>query len=499
MPLVRKAFRLLRGPKSLSGIALLIASLFSLKAARAELSPGDLLLVANGSLAPSVSLADEYRRSRGIPTQQVLNLPLPQGDEISRETYEKDLVGPLRNFLHEKKLANKIKAIVLFYGVPLRVQAPRKETFLEEYLEKLNGAEYSFYPKNPPSLREIQSLERILNRDSSFRSISLLAHLAYYRERARGLREFKEELTKRFSYESAHASVDSELQYLWYDRNQYPLRLRLENPFFHGQGIGRGVFPLLLTGRIDGSTPESARALFLRAKEAEEKGIHGEVFVDARGLSFDSGPLGEFDEELRKFGLLVREFPDVGLRMDDREQRFSQFGEAKNVLFYVGWYSLRRYEDAFQFALGAIGYHIASEECVSLHQKDETGWCKGLLDHGITATLGAVSEPYVDSFPSPLEFFGLMGTGRYSLVEAYALTSKVSSWQMILLGDPLYNPFRHSPIFPPEKLIGFEAWPKDLRPLPVPPGDFIFPDPEMLREEEKEVLRRATEEATAIR
>ena len=57
-------------------------------------------------------------------------------------------------------------------------------------------------------------------------------------------------------------------------------------------------------------------------------------------------------------------------------------------------------------------------------------------------TLGPTGEPYVDAFPLPNEFFALLLTGRYSLAEAYAFTTRYISWRMVLFGDPLYNPWR---------------------------------------------------------
>jgi hypothetical protein len=42
----------------------------------------------------------------------------------------------------------------------------------------------------------------------------------------------------------------------------------------------------------------------------------------------------------------------------------------------------------------------------------------------------------------PNEFFALLLTGRYSLVEAYAMVSRYTSWRMVLFGDPLYNPWK---------------------------------------------------------
>lgn len=62
-----------------------------------------------------------------------------------------------------------------------------------------------------------------------------------------------------------------------------------------------------------------------------------------------------------------------------------------------------------------------------------------MLRDGITATMGPVGEPYVTAFPPPDEFFTLLMTGRYTLVECFYMTKKYNSWRMVLVGDPLYS------------------------------------------------------------
>jgi uncharacterized protein (TIGR03790 family) len=64
-----------------------------------------------------------------------------------------------------------------------------------------------------------------------------------------------------------------------------------------------------------------------------------------------------------------------------------------------------------------------------------------MLRAGITATFGAVGEPYLHSFPEPKAFFLELFNGR-CLVEAYYRTKPFNSWQMVLIGDPLYRPFK---------------------------------------------------------
>ena len=70
-----------------------------------------------------------------------------------------------------------------------------------------------------------------------------------------------------------------------------------------------------------------------------------------------------------------------------------------------------------------------------------------MLEKGVAATAGPVGEPYVQAFPVPEIFFGFLAEGILSLVECYIISTPYLSWKMVLVGDPLYRPFkrRNSP------------------------------------------------------
>jgi hypothetical protein len=61
----------------------------------------------------------------------------------------------------------------------------------------------------------------------------------------------------------------------------------------------------------------------------------------------------------------------------------------------------------------------------------------------ILLALVAVSEPYLHSFPEPRAFFAELYQG-HCLVEAYYHTKPFNSWQLLLIGDPLYKPFKNN-------------------------------------------------------
>ena len=269
------------------------------------------------------------------------------------------------------------------------------------------------------------------------------------------------------SYRDGDASVDSELSLLWRDPDSYYLSGRLSNPFHEAAQVGQGsLLPLLMVSRLDAPTPDLAKELVDRALLAEQNGLTGTIYLDAQGLTGGPAPsYGSYDQALRDLADLLRRSTAYSVVLDNTGQRFSHPGDAPDTAVYVGWYRLRAYEDAFSFRPGAIGYHMASEEAVSIHDRNETGWCKNALERGITVTLGSVNEPLLDAFPEPSRFIGLLLTGRYSLVEAYYLTSRYVSWRMILFGDPLYRPWR-----------GRDAGPLP-EPLPIAPSAQPFTDP----------------------
>jgi uncharacterized protein (TIGR03790 family) len=140
----------------------------------------------------------------------------------------------------------------------------------------------------------------------------------------------------------------------------------------------------------------------------------------------------------------------MDVALDDRGELFAP-GSCPDCALDCGWYSLARYVPCWKFVPGAVAYHIASAEAVSLRNPGATYWCKNLLQDG-AAALGPVGEPYLVAFPRPAEFFGLPAIGKYALVECYWRTSLLTSWMMVQVGDPLYNPFAKDPRLAEDKV-----------------------------------------------
>lgn len=385
----------------------------------------------------------------------------------------------------------------------IKAEIPREQTAtLFKYLLQLDGlSAYIKYRGMSPPLpantnfsskqqqSQIQLTKQILplllqapstkNRDSAYQ-------LAQRFFGIRGVFHLATSEQEQYSHKDSAASVDSELSLLWLDRHEYSLKGRTLNPLYAWYRINQNqtkdndsrMLPVLMVSRIDAPTSSVAKKMINKAIMAEQMGLSGKVYIDARGLK-PKTPLGYggYDQSLRDIADFIKAKTSYPVILENTKKRFNQPGEASQVALYAGWYRLRHYEDAFAFNPGAIGYHIASGEAVSIHNRKEKGWCKNALERGITVTIGPTGEPYLDAFPKPTEFFGLMLSGRYPLVEAYYLSTRHVSWRIVLFGDPLYNPWQGMSLAKFEDLRQSVPEFQTLKTFPIPPSVQPFPDP----------------------
>jgi uncharacterized protein (TIGR03790 family) len=213
----------------------------------------------------------------------------------------------------------------------------------------------------------------------------------------------------------------------------------------------------LMVSRLDGPQEGTASQVILGSLKAERDGLKGRVVIDSTGgMAPDGSPDKEggyrqFDKKLINLADLLQKHTTLPLTLD-KQPKVMPPNSVRDVALYCGWYSVRNYVPACQFNAGAVGYHIASFEMISLRSDNEKGWVAGLLNDGIAGTLGAVAEPYLSSIPSPDEFFPLLLTGKLTLAEVYWKTVPMTSWMITLVGDPLYTPFKVNPPLKPEHL-----------------------------------------------
>lgn len=191
--------------------------------------------------------------------------------------------------------------------------------------------------------------------------------------------------------------------------------------------------------------------------EVEKQGLTGKIYLDARGLAKLGQPVqpnsyADYDQSLLRAAEMIKQGTELEVVLDTQAEVFAE-GTCPQAALYCGWYRLANYCDAFDWVPGAVGYHMGSSEATTLRKADSQVWCKRMLEDGVTATLGPAYEPYISAFPRPDEFLGLLLSGKFTLVEAYYRCLPHTSWTMVLVGDPLYTPYKASS---PLKLEGID-------------------------------------------
>lgn len=506
------------------------------------LSPRDLVIVYNHNLPDSLGVASYYAKKRGVPEDHLVGVDVSVSEDMSREDYERKLVPPVRLMVEKLQAQGQTPAILLVYGIPLRVgkapltkpeaelaslavakakefqaqavplthklarltgsvtEPPRLTSSPRDFLHQaqeslIQGQKYLDQKPAPPAEEatraeigsllitlggispEGRSLLATMPRGQSRRQALKRRELlgldqsspaAWQERRFRGILpetaqptatairatsgllgelRFWDEAQTLMGNNQSLAAVDSELTLIV--AGPYQKAGWLPNPFH----LSYERLPLINTiraqtvmvGRLDGPTPAIARRLVDDALETEQSGLTGVFYIDARGLqgTEQAGNYVWFDRHLIHLSDLAQQHPSLKVVLDRKSGVFPP-GSCPNAALYCGWYSLGKYIPAFTWKKGAVGYHVASSEAITLKKPDSQVWCKRLLEDGVAATLGPVAEPFLASFPLPDQFFPLLMTGKLTLLEVYFRTLPGLSWMQILIGDPLYHPFKTS-------------------------------------------------------
>ena len=390
------------------------------------LEPHEILVIANINAAHSVELAEYYMNKRFIPQKNLLILRLTDKEGCSREEFDSKVVPVVRKYFAEQDPNRTIRCLVTMYGLPLKVDAPRiavaKITQVKALREKLKTLKERLNTLEDEKEKEAADLKN-------------------------ELKDIKKQIGV-LTNSDQKSSFDSELALVL--AGDYSLAGWIANPYYLGfknQKSLIGRQDVLLVSRLDAPTDDIVRRIIDDSMKTERTGLSGTAYFDARWPLPAKNPPPKnknayrfYDRSIHLAAGRVRKSERMPVKIDDKSELF-QPGDAPDAALYCGWYSLARYVDAFKWRPGAVAYHIASAECRTLKKKDSRVWCKRMLEEGVAATVGPVNEPYLRAFPLPELFFALLLDGRLTLAEVYASSMPFWSWQMVLIGDPLYRPF----------------------------------------------------------
>ncbi len=367
---------------------------------RAAPEPESVAILYNLKSPESRRLAQFYREARGIPAANLIALDMPLSQDISREEYEKSIATPLREEFETRgwwkrskdregvtlPVSNRIRVLVTIRGVPLRIRQTPKPA--------------------PPPGPDGKPAAPAASKDPF----------------------------------SGHdeASVDSELA--MFGVEGVPMEGGLQNKYYKAdRSIAGAEFPfLVLTARIDAASASTCERMIRDAVETEKSGLWGMSYVDIAN-KFPQGD--QWLEAVARENLRVG-IPTVVDRFNDTLPKNYPMNEAA---LYHGWYDWNVsgpfLNPRFHFRKGAVAMHLHSFSAEQLANPSKN-WSAALLERGAAVTIGNVFEPYLHLTHD----FGILHQrllAGHTWVEACWMSMPVTSWQGVVLGDPLYQPFRH--------------------------------------------------------
>lgn len=356
----------------------------------ADISPKAVAILCNSAVPESRKLAEIYRQARGIPRENIIELELPQTADISRETFQKKILVPLRGAFDNRgwwerqkdaggivlPVMNQIQVLVAMRGVPLRIEASPKSS-------------QAANPQNP-----------------------MMGH--------------------------DEASVDSELA--MFGVEGLPIDSVLVNKFhLSTKSFAEARLPfLVLTARIDAPTFATCERMIRDAIEVEKTGLWGRAYVDIA----NKVPQGDqWLEAIVKTNGSAG-IPTVADRFNETLPKNYPMTDAS---LYYGWYDWHVsgpfLNPGFRFRKGAVAMHLHSFSAEQLNNADKN-WSGPLLERGAAVTVGNVYEPYLHLTHDFGTLHNRLVAG-HTWVEACWMAMPVTSWQGVALGDPLYRPFLH--------------------------------------------------------
>lgn len=386
-----------RAAGRLVGLGLALAVAAGRLAAADDLAARTVILV-NSRQPDSVELGEFYATQRAIPRANIVALPLPAEESITWRTFVDQVWQPLQDELHRRQWL---------------------QGSLSEQLDPLGRRKSALTGHRLAYLVVCRGTPLRIHDDPTAIDPAAAARLPE-------------------QFRRNQAAVDSELSLLA-QGPQSPLGF-VANPLFRAKSTPDISAEFVVkVARLDGPTAGDARSLVTSALTAERQGLIGRSYVDLGGPH----PAGDrWLEAVRERLVDLGFFGEV-----ERTGRMFELADRFDApVLYFGWYGgavngpFQR--DGFRFPPGAIALHIHSFSAATLRSTTEQ-WCGPLVARGAAATFGNVFEPYLELTLRPDLLLEQLAAGA-TLGDAAYFATPVLSWQTIVLGDPLYRPFRVS-------------------------------------------------------
>ncbi len=241
-----------------------LPALLLLCSAVLSLEPDEILIIANGNHSESVAIAQYYCGRRGVPTDNILTLPL--GTELSysitRANYEKQLASPIRERLLGLGFDGHIKCLLTTYGVPIKIEGRGPLEGQEDKLKELK----ELADKEKNKIEQLKKNGSVKQKGNANRKLTQL----------------QSEIDRIIGKETG-ASVDSELSMVLFGNYE----LYRWQPNILKNNLPDLSFNSLMVCRLDGPDERIAKRLVDKAITAEKTGLAGIAYVDSRGIARD--------------------------------------------------------------------------------------------------------------------------------------------------------------------------------------------------------------------
>lgn len=367
---------------------------FIVSAAQPSIDREAVAVLYNSNLPESKELADYYAKQRQIPVENLIGLPMSSKGKISRKEYVETIEEPLRKHFEQKRwwrlevsgrsntiaTRNKIQLMVTMYGVPYGVNQDASVKLPDGVV--------------PNALNKLNC-----------------------------------------------ASVDSELAVL--SIKGIPLYQTVINKYFRKNTriSSAGLPHYMLVGRIDASSLATCKRMIDDAVATEKTGLWGMSYLDlakkGAGHAIGDQWIDKINEKNWQLG--------IPTTIDKHRDTYLTNYPLKDVAMYFGWYTTHvngPFKKAdFKFKRGAVAVHLHSFSASKL-RNPKAHWVGPLIEKGAAATVGNVYEPYLQG-SHHFDILHERLIQGYTFVEAAYMAIPWLSWQNVVIGDPLYQPYKY--------------------------------------------------------
>jgi uncharacterized protein (TIGR03790 family) len=378
--------------ESATTLSVLVLSVLVCPSALADEEPGsaNVLVVANSTSPASMAIATHYQSARSLPPENRCDIDVPDEYLVGYDVFLDLVKAPIADCLQAKGLSDQVLFLVLTRGIP-GVIAGAGEEVLGQDLTSVDSFLVDLYGELDYAENPYYKSTKRFTRANGF--------AGYLVTRLDGpTTDVAMKLVDRAMAEGADSPDPSDIAYLDLEPNG-------DNPNDRGVIAGAG---------LEGN---------------------GQI-QHAADLLAEAGWTVVLDSNDAEFGIEPAQL------------------SCPDARWYFGWYKAFSYNDAFEWATGAVGLHLDSFSAMSY--REPGSWCAGALAKGITATAGAVWEPYMLWYMKGDRFLEAFVVDRVTLAEAAYRAIPRNCWMTVVFGDPLFR----------------------LQPLPTPPE----PEPEAVPE-----------------